>query len=104
MLESRGGMEPSEFDGANVPVDIWMDELTEDDERYKEGFRFQLRARNYMPRKGYVEENACDILSDNRKELEELIKSYFIPLYQTAFNKLHKIISGEANCLYYWKD
>lgn len=91
-----------EFDDANIPVDIWLHTLTEDDTEYTDGFRYKLTASNYMPRKQRIEEEALSIISDNKEELQALIKEKIIPIYQKAIDVLNKMVDGTTNNLYYW--
>lgn len=90
------------FDDANVPVDIWLDELSDESEHYKDGYRYQLRASAYMPRKDSVYTGAFEVISDNKEELQLIVKNEILPFYETARNILLDMIAGKAECLYYW--
>jgi len=82
-------------DDANIPVDIWLS---------YENLAWNLRASNYMPRRGRVSEEGIDIRATTREELAEIIKNQIIPLYETALKQLNLIVEGKAECLYYWKE
>lgn len=102
MIEDIGQIPFDAFDDANVPVDIWLTEIDEDKESFAEGYRYELKAGCYMPRRGRVEETALNIIASTREELAEIVKKHLLPLYETAVVKINKIISGEEEDLYYW--
>lgn len=90
-------MEFRHADDANIPIDIWLTPPNEDCDKWT------LRAANYMPRRGYMLPEAYKQTADTREELELLVKTYVLPLYEVALSEIKKIISGESNHLYYWQ-
>lgn len=85
-------------DSANIPVDIWLDPPAEPGEPWT------LRASNYMPRRGRVEDGAYRVTADARETLVALVQQYITPLYEAAVNTLKKMEPDEDGCvcLYYW--
>lgn len=103
MTESVGPLNIQDFDDANIPVCIFLTEAEiEKDKDPEQDWKFQLTAHNYMPRKDNVEEDALLVYSDNKEELQQLVKQYILPLYQNAITQLNGIINGTNDSLYYW--
>lgn len=94
--------EDFDFDDANVPVDIWLTDLSDESEHYKDGYRYLLKASAYMPRKDSVYAGAFEVISDNKEELQLIVKNEILPLYDSARNILLDIIAGKTDFLYYW--
>jgi hypothetical protein len=106
------------FNDANVPVDIWLTKLSEDDvEDLCTGREFdsedlekmnspiwRLKMSNYMPRKGGVDDEGITIYSDSKEELQEIVRKKILPLYRRAVNRLVAISEGKASSLYYWDE
>lgn len=90
-----------DVDEANIPVDIWLTE-EEDDEDKKTGY-YTLKAGNYTPRKGMVSENLFEVRSKNPEALRKIVRDKIIPIYKTALAKLEAIASGKSDKLYYWE-
>ena len=103
-LLSKGELSLNDLDDANIPVDIWLAELTEDDELYSEGYRFSLKCGNYMPRKGRVEESAVEVYAKNREDIQKAVAKYILPLYQTALKIVTKMVNEGKGDLYYWME
>lgn len=109
-LHNVGEMALNNFNDANIPVDIWIEELNEEtddgesDEKYKAGYRFRLHCGNYMPRKGRVEECAADVYTKDKESLQNAVKKYILPLYQTALNIVTKMANECKGSLYYWEE
>lgn len=101
-LYSTGDSSMSDFDDANIPVDIWLQEMQEGDDYYKDGFRYSFHCANYMPRKGAVAESSCQVYSKDKETLQKAIKKYILPLYQVAVDKINYMITNGASHLYYW--
>ena len=102
MIDNIGEMEMKDFDDANIPVNVFIEKLDDDDEGYDEGFRYILRADNFMPRKNAASDGAVTVRSDNKEELQELVKKHVLPLYETAISMIKKIIDGSGDSFYYW--
>ena len=103
MIEEYGEMTFADFDEANIPVNIFFSQIDEDDEEYENGFRWRILAENFMPRKQTIVGYAAEALSDNKEELQELIKKYVVPLYESALRKLKGMVSGDCDNFYYWE-
>jgi len=92
---------------ANIPVDIWIKQRKEDSDWPNEAHdkKWNLHANNYMPRRGCCGggDRCYDIYADTRKELEDIIKNQFLPLYVNAVNILNTMINNKKNNLYYWE-
>lgn len=78
-------------DDANIPVDIWLEKYDETEEDIPEDMKYVLRAGNYMPMKERVE-GGFIVYSDNLAELQEIIKTKILPLYEVAVNKITDMI------------
>ncbi len=93
-------------DSANVPVDIWLSEITNDEEdsslaEYVGWWR--LTAKNYTPRKSRVTESRVyDLMSQDRAELAAIVQSKVKPLYAAAMAKIDAMVGGTGESLYYW--
>jgi len=108
-LLNRGEMTLAEFDDANVPVDIWLEELNKDNADddlaiYNAGYRYSLRCGNYMPRKGSVSEGAVNAFGKDKETMQKAINKYILPLYQTAISKITKMAETGNGDLYYWSN
>ena len=105
MQASLGELQFDDADNANIPVDIWLVPVTEDDS-IPGGLNFEpkfvLRAANYCPRKCNVYDSAYEVYADNREELVNLLNKHVIPLYKTALNILNEMADGTNDGLYYW--
>jgi len=89
-------------DDANIPVDVWLS-LTEDDDSFKNEGKWRLHASNYMPRRARVDDSAYCVYSDNKEELDAIIREKILPLYKRAMNLLEGMCSStEGGSLYYW--
>ena len=107
-----GPISLDDLDDAHVPVDIWFQELKEediavedhDDEAaiYKAGYRFRLLCGNYMPRRNRIEGAAIRVYSKNRESLQKAVEKYIIPFYKLALDKVTKIAKEGQGDLYYW--
>lgn len=102
MIKDIGEIGMSHSDDANIPINIWLVRIGESEEYYSTGYRWQLSASNYMPRKSRLSEDSYLVISDNREELTDLIQKHIIPLYENALNKLQGMIKGTNDSLYYW--
>lgn len=90
-------------DDANIPVNVWLS-LTDEDEENKERGKWQLHAANYMPRRDMVSDEAYHVYSDNKEELDTIVREKILPLYKRAMNLLEEMCSNpEGGALYYWK-
>ena len=102
MIEYHDG-ELSEVDEANIPVNIFINKPGEDDE-YPD--KWVLTADNFMPRKNAACAG-CVMTADSLQELQEEIKKYVLPLYQTAITQIGAMIDAtedmEMPSLYYWE-
>lgn len=78
-------------DDANVPVNVSITEPNEANPKWI------LSACNYMPRKGRVAECAYQVEADTREDLEMVIDTFIVPLYEAALNNLKN-----KRELYYW--
>ena len=103
-LLNRGEVPIDGLDDANVPVDIWFEELKEADDLYKLGYRFTLRCGNYMPRKGRVEDSAVEVFAKDRETLQKAVEKYIVPHYQLALRVVTKIAKEGKGNLYYWNE
>lgn len=112
-MQNYGDIEIEEANEANIPVDIWVNEITDeflednddtDDNIYQNNRgKWVLKADNYMPRKSRLSgENAYLVIFDSYEELAEAVSTYILPLYQTAVSVLEAIISKNQDHLYYW--
>ncbi len=90
------------WDNANVPVNIWLSSVDEDDEEYLNGFRFSLQAAIYCPRKDAVYQNNDVIYATTREELQDWLKEKVLPLYKFAVDRIESIINNKKDHLYYW--
>jgi hypothetical protein len=103
--EDLGECEVTSANDANIPVSIWISPEEDDEgEPIKESYR--LRASLYMPRKGHVVEDAFRARSSDRKVLEDLVRVYWLPLYQMAVKVLTEMKPDEdgVSSLYYWNE
>lgn len=106
-----GNIEATEADYANVPVDIWLTKVNAESRRERPKFRaWLLTANNYMPRRGELSgENAYCVTADSRDVLVQLVKKYWLPLYQAAETRLVMFDVPDKNAekgtssLYYWR-
>ena len=99
-MQDVGDIDFGSADDANVPVDVWLKEESDNiDVRDAGGWR--LSAANYCPRKDNVYEGAYEVWG-TREELVEVIKTKILPLYQTATDILQMMCQGTADHLYYW--
>lgn len=94
---------------ANVPVDIWIKQVTKDNKDeylYVQVGSWVLNASNYMPRRARLSEGGDGYLveADTREELVELLKKHVLPLYKNALAKLEGMITGTCTHLYYWDE
>lgn len=103
MIEQTGECEIDEADNANIPVNIFLREVEDDDEEAN-GKKWQLVADNFMPRKGRCSGSAYNVYADTKEELQELVKRHVLPLYQNAIRLLEGIINGTNDGLYYWTE
>jgi hypothetical protein len=96
---------------ANIPVDIWLKKIKEDDEEGdgKHAGMWRLTANNYMPRKARLSgENSYKVIAKDRDVLVKLIHKYWLPLYQIAVEILTEMKPSQIHdngtaCLYYWE-
>lgn len=90
-------------DEANIPVDVWLSLTSEEDENREKG-KWCLRAANYMPRRGTVSSDAYSVYSDNKEELNAIIREKILPLYRKAMDLLENMaFSSKGGSLYYWE-
>lgn len=92
MIKCIGEMGLEEANEMNVPVSIFISEPEESETAWT------LTASNYMPRKGYVAAGQYEYHADTKEELQSLIDTYIIPLYETAVRAL------KQGKLYYWEE
>ena len=95
-FDDLGNSPVTSANDANIPVAI--------DLEVRDG-RWVLKASNYMPRKGRVEEDHYHVEADNREVLVGLIHQHWLPLYQRAVEILTQMKPdrrGNAS-LYYWE-
>lgn len=86
-------MELSEANEMNVPVNIFISGPEDGDSG-----EWELSADNFMPREAYITNSMYYYTAQNRWELEELVNTYIIPLYEAALKNLY--LHKE---LYYWE-
>lgn len=106
-IETIGDMDFDSADDANVPVDIWLTEEKDDDDK-PTGF-WRLKASNYMPRKACIGSEFA-VRSRNMKALQRIIRDKVLPLYAVAIGRISEMsgVSEEvvrlpgAPSLYYW--
>ena len=106
-----GNIEATEADYANIPVDIWLTKVDAESRRERPKFRaWLLTANNYMPRRGALSgENAYCVTADSRTVLVQIVKKYWLPIYQKAvarlltFDMLDKNAEKGTSSLYYWR-
>lgn len=104
-IYSTGELDFDYADDANIPVDIWLERLTEDDDSnlFEAGYRYRLRASNYMPRKGRIAEAAYECYAAELAPLQQIIKEKILRIYGTAIETLtYLAYSGKTGNLYYW--
>ncbi len=94
-MENIGESEITDFDDANVPVNIFIEKEDETD-------TYLLTIDNFMPRKGCVNEGFVQIRGTKTK-LHELVKIHILPHYKRALELVTKVAEGNADSFYYWK-
>ena len=104
--EDKGEISINEADDANIPVDIWLTRKTDENGDTIEDGDWDLKASNYMPRKCRVTEEAYLATSKDRKVLEGLVRTHWLPLYQAAVKVLTEFRPNKDGIsrLYYWND
>jgi hypothetical protein len=109
--DDLGEISIDDADDSNIPVDIWLKKVKEEDD---EGDRehagmWRLTADNYMPRRGRLSgENSYKAFSKERETLVKLVHKHWLPLYKTAVEILTEMKPSETHdngtaCLYYWQ-
>lgn len=105
MIHDCGDVEITEVDAHNIPVDIWILPVGENDgpiPAEAEGMGWALYADDYMPRKSCNATNAYRVYADSREELAALVRDHVLPLYRNAIAKLEAMVDGSGDSLYYW--
>jgi len=111
MIVDNGEWSLGGIDDANIPMDIWLsnEQKRADDNGRKvdpdigDAGGWKLTAANYCPRKGVAHSEAYEVYGTH-EELVEIIRTKFMPLYQTALNVLEGICQGTKTHLYYWNN
>jgi hypothetical protein len=119
MIESVGELDFLGSNNANIPIDIWLfspkqnkENETEYDGSQDDGSElWLLTADNYMPRKARLGGERSYKVWGTAEELRGLIKTYVLPLYETAVKYLQGMIEGKVGAdgepvfhgLYYWE-
>lgn len=114
MKFSLGEEELSGCDDANIPCNIFITEVTEDDledlmgelqgrDDVPEGWKpkWKLTADNFMPRKG-LWDGANKYVADTKEELTDLVKEHVLPMYKIAFDAITAMSEGKRDSFYYW--
>lgn len=97
------GRDYDDPDYVEDPVDTWLSPTSEDDENREKG-KWCLRAGNYTPRRGTVSGDAYSVYSDNKEELNAIIREKILPLYRKAMDILENMaFSSKGGSLYYWE-
>lgn len=98
MIAEIGELRLDECDSANIPVSIFYDQETFENEETGDQFSWKVTAENYMPRKSRVSNDAYCVVGQSKEELVEYVRKYVKPLYEIA---LKLINDGED--FYYWE-
>lgn len=116
MIKSVGECELEGHDDANIPVNIFITEIVDDDERYvpdpeeeDEALRsfnpkWALSADLFMPGKNRSFEGGVKYLADTKEELHELVKEKILPTYKIAMEAITAIGEGARTSFYYWME
>jgi len=102
-----GEVSVDQADDANIPVNIWITRESDEDENYIKDGKWELRAENYMPRKGRISgESSYKVVAADRQVLVDLVHKHWLPLYQTAVRVLTELKQDKEGIagLYYWTD
>jgi len=104
VYEDQGEIAIEHADDSNVPVDIHLGPA-EDDAGEEIPDLWELRASNYMPRKGVVVEGNYCAQSADREVLAALVRQHWLPLYLAAVQALATLTPDEDRTagLYKWK-
>jgi hypothetical protein len=111
MIESIGDLDPDIADNANVPVNVWLMQITENgagdslcrSDADPDWATWVLTADNYMPRKARVTQDAYRIVATSREELAAIVRDSWMPLYELAAGVMREICEGTQTHLYYWE-
>lgn len=114
MIICIGENELGEHDGANIPCNIFISEIGEDDaekvataledrDDLPDGFeaKWILTGDNFMPRKGLAD-SCIRYVSDSKEELHQLVKEKILPTYKIAFDAVTDMAEGRRESFYYW--
>jgi hypothetical protein len=118
MIENIGSMSFEDASTSNIPVDIWVSQITDKWTKPHNGYGFQatpdqvgkyiVHADNYMPRRGMLggeDGFVYGAVVDTLDEVREIFEKYIIPLYETALAILKKMAGGNTKTpLYHWQD
>ncbi len=103
-----GDIPLSECDGANIPVNIFVSSLdpehTWDGTYYERGYRWVLRADNFMPRRGACSDGVYHVYAKTREELVAYMHKHVTPWYEAAAKHLYEARPDKDGSfsLYYW--
>jgi hypothetical protein len=107
IIEEHGEGKGFFCDHANVPVNIWIGRVEEDEGHPVPVGTWYLHFQNYMPRKDTVylapnEDWATIIYATERADLETIIRKQIKPLYLKAVANIDAMLEGKGEALYYW--
>jgi len=97
-----------ECDDANIPVNIFVmpldPERGRDGTYYERGYRWLLRADNFMPRKEMCGDGAYRVYARTRDELVAYMHEHVTPWYEAAAEHLRGAEPDKDGVfsLYYW--
>jgi len=99
MLDDRGDLSLSRANDTNIPVNIFISKIV--DQEDSDFGKFRLTADNFMPRRASVSGEAYEAVADSREEFVDFLKE-IRELYATALSKIDAMIDGSETNLYYW--
>lgn len=107
-IHSAGEVELEEHDDANIPCNLFISELDEEDaqsakDEHELDFipKWELRFDLFMPRKGLMD-SAGTYFAETREELQQLVKEKILPSYKIAFDAITAMAEGKRDDFYYW--
>ncbi len=119
MIKSIGQEELGEHDDANIPCNIFITAIDENDiEEVDENWggdeesdgpapsswaKWKLHADNFMPRKGLAD-GVYTYVASTKEELMELVKEKVLPSYIIAVKAVTELSEGKRDSFHYWTE
>lgn len=115
MIKNIGDNELEGHDDANIPCNLFITELSDDDLKEiddkcaleddevppSKWAKWQLTGDCFMPRKGLWD--GCIVyVASTREELSQLVKEMILPSYKIALDAVTAMSEGKRKSFYYW--